>query len=280
MSFFLPNSLFTCQIVPISKAEAEQRRGRAGRTQPGECYRIYECVYGEFFFSFSPSCVTSFFALTRLPRLSCLLCFSRDFVEHMPVHTVPEIQRSSLDDVVLTLKCLGIEDVVHFDYLDPPEQYLLLEALRRLYFFDALDRHGQVGLVFFKFLDLQAHFETVTYIFVATNRQVTVAGQLMAQFPLSPSLSRVLLFSLETSMPKPWVKDLLGVVAMLSGEDPFVRPRTFGKTHSCSPGRCQLITEVLTNIFGCAFVHFATRSRGGTATRRRCSQRGKDHCST
>ena len=116
----------------------------------------------------------------------------------MAVHTVPEIQRSSLADVVLTLKCLGIEDVLHFDYLDPPEEFLLLEALRRLYFYDALDRHGKV----------------------------TVVGHLMSQFPLSPSLARVLLFAMETTMPHDWTLDLIAVVAMLSGEDPFIRPST------------------------------------------------------
>jgi ATP-dependent RNA helicase DHX40 len=115
----------------------------------------------------------------------------------MPMHTVPEIQRSSLAAVVLTLKCLGVEDVLNFDYLDPPEEFHLLEALRRLYFFDALDRAGNVTLV----------------------------GRLMSNFPLSPSLARVLLTALETNMPERYAADLVGVVAMLSCEEPYIRPR-------------------------------------------------------
>jgi len=94
--------------------------------------------------------------------------YSQDFEDTMmPEHTVPEIQRSSLASVgaclhlvcsrttccnvavsvlqvVLTLKCLGINDVLNFDYIDPPEEFHLLEALRQLYFFDAITASGEV----------------------------------------------------------------------------------------------------------------------------------------
>lgn len=47
----------------------------------------------------------------------------------------------------------------------------------------------------------------------------------MANFPLSPSLARVLLHALETGMPDDYTADLVVVVAMLSCEEPFIRPR-------------------------------------------------------
>lgn len=49
------------------------------------------------------------------------------------------------NQVVLTLKCLGINDVLNFDYIDPPEEFHLLEALRQLYFFDAITATGEVN---------------------------------------------------------------------------------------------------------------------------------------
>lgn len=158
----------------------------------------------------------------------------------MPMHTVPEIQRSSLAAVVLTLKCLGVEDVLNFDYLDPPEEFHLLEALRRLYFFDALDRAGNVTLV----------------------------GRLMSNFPLSPSLARVLLTALETNMPERYTADLVGVVAMLSCEEPYIRPRElYGSPIGIRgywAGRSLCIVAIV----------FFFRQGRGSAARIRLSQQG------
>eukprot|EP01147_Barroeca_monosierra_P006293 gene6293-7458_t len=155
--------LDSLKIMPISRSEAQQRAGRAGRTQPGECYRLYDISFEE---------------------------------KLMPEYTVPEIQRTSLTAVILTLKCLGIHDVLHFDYLDAPEEFHILEALRQLFFFDAIDTEGNV----------------------------TVMGHLMASFPLPPSLARVLLHARIVEMPCGYVDDLIALIAMLSSEYPFVRP--------------------------------------------------------
>lgn len=75
-------------IVPISKVQAIQRTGRAGRTREGKCIRLYSEKY---------------------------------FKEQMPDMTVPEIRRVNLASTVLTLKNLGINDVLNFDYLDAPD---------------------------------------------------------------------------------------------------------------------------------------------------------------
>ncbi|XP_072248973.1 probable ATP-dependent RNA helicase DHX40 [Leuresthes tenuis] len=147
------------EVVPISKSEAQQRAGRAGRTSAGKCFRLYTKEFWE----------------------TC-----------MPEYTVPEIQRTSLTSVILTLKCLGVHDVIRFPYLDCPEERFILEALKQLYQFDAIDRRGRV----------------------------TQLGELMVEFPLHPGLTRALLKASSLGC-----QDLLlPVAAMLSVENIFIRP--------------------------------------------------------
>ncbi|XP_068601474.1 probable ATP-dependent RNA helicase DHX40 [Brachionichthys hirsutus] len=147
------------EVGPISKSEAQQRAGRAGRTAAGKCFRIYSEEFWE---------------------------------KSMPEYTVPEIQRTSLTTVILTLKCLGIHDVIRFPYLDCPEERFILEALKQLYQFDAIDRRGCV----------------------------THMGELMVEFPLQPGLTRALLKAASLGC-----RDLvLPVAAMLSVENIFIRP--------------------------------------------------------
>lgn len=147
------------EVVPISKSEAQQRAGRAGRTSAGKCFRIYTKEFWE---------------------------------KSMPEYTVPEIQRTSLTAVILTLKCLGVHDVIRFPYLDSPEERFILEALKQLYQFDAIDRRGKV----------------------------TQLGELMVEFPLHPGLTRALLKAATLGC-----QDLLlPLAAMLSVENIFIRP--------------------------------------------------------
>lgn len=74
-------------VSPISKASAQQRAGRAGRTRPGKCFRLYT---------------------------------EKAYKQEMQDNTYPEILRSNLGSVVINLKKLGIDDLVHFDFMDPP----------------------------------------------------------------------------------------------------------------------------------------------------------------
>ncbi|CAH2078855.1 unnamed protein product, partial [Thlaspi arvense] len=93
--------------TPISKASAEQRAGRSGRTGPGKCFRLYN-------------------------------------VKDLEATTIPEVQRANLASVVLTLKSLGIQDVFTFDFMDPPPENALLKALELLYALGALDVNGEI----------------------------------------------------------------------------------------------------------------------------------------
>lgn len=74
-------------VSPISKASAQQRSGRAGRTRPGKCFRLYT---------------------------------EKSFLEELIDQTYPEILRSNLGSTVLQLKKVGIDDLVHFDFMDAP----------------------------------------------------------------------------------------------------------------------------------------------------------------
>jgi len=92
-------------VEPIARASAEQRKGRAGRTGPGLCLRLY----------------------------------AREDLEARPLYTEPEIQRTNLAGVVLRMKALGLGDIERFPFLDPPDTRFVRDGLRLLRELDALD---------------------------------------------------------------------------------------------------------------------------------------------
>lgn len=151
-------------VSPISRASAHQRAGRAGRTQPGKCFRLY--TEGS---------------------------FKKDLQEQ----TYPEILRSNLGSVVLQLKKLGIDDLVHFDFMDPPAPETLMRALELLNYLGALDDEG-----------------TLTKI-----------GEMMAEFPLDPQLAKMMVASPEFKCSN----EILSIAAMLSVPNVFMRPREAAK---------------------------------------------------
>ncbi|KAF7158094.1 hypothetical protein CNMCM6106_004416 [Aspergillus hiratsukae] len=100
----------TLTAVPISKAAAVQRAGRAGRTKPGKCFRLY----------------------------------TQQAYEGLPDATVPEIQRSNLAPVIMQLKALGIDNIVRFDFLTPPPADLVIRAFELLYSLGAVDDYAKL----------------------------------------------------------------------------------------------------------------------------------------
>jgi ATP-dependent RNA helicase DHX8/PRP22 len=147
-------------VTPISQASARQRAGRAGRTGPGKCYRLYtEMAYKN---------------------------------EMLPTN-IPEIQRTNLGNVVLQLKAMGINDLLGFDFMDPPPVATLVGAMEGLHALGALDDEGLL----------------------------TRLGRKMAEFPLEPNLSKMLLLSVDLGCSD----EILTITALLSVENPFYRPR-------------------------------------------------------
>ena len=148
-------------VTPISQAAAQQRSGRAGRTQPGKCFRLFTAY---------------------------------SFQHELDPTTTPEILRTNMNNVVLMLKSLGIDDLLHFDFMDPPPADSLIRALEQLYALGALNDHGEL----------------------------TKMGRRMAEFPLEPMLSKSVLASEKYKC----TAEVLSMCSMLSvGTTIFYRPK-------------------------------------------------------
>ena len=97
-------------VEPISRASADQRKGRCGRTESGVCFRLYE---------------------------------EQDYATR-PAHTDPEIQRVGLAGVILRMKALRLGDIESFPFLDPPQKRAIDEGYRVLEELGALGDDGRL----------------------------------------------------------------------------------------------------------------------------------------
>ncbi|KAF8798832.1 P-loop containing nucleoside triphosphate hydrolase protein [Phlegmacium glaucopus] len=148
-------------VVPCSRASANQRAGRAGRVGPGKAFRLY----------------------TKWA-----------FGNELEANTIPEIQRTNLAMVVLLLKSLGINDLIGFEFLDPPPGETLMRALELLYALGALNDRGEL----------------------------TKLGRRMAEFPVDPMLSKAIISSEKYSC----TDEVLTIISMLSESGSlFYRPK-------------------------------------------------------
>lgn len=133
-----PTKGFSALVTTLSsKAAARQRAGRAGRVAPGKCLRLMT---------------------------------EKAYHDLTPAQTVPEMQRSELSWVVLLLKALGIDDILHFDFLSPPPAETMIRALELLYALGALDE---------------------------VCRLTDPLGTSMAEFPVEPCVAKFLLSAWE-----------------------------------------------------------------------------------
>ena len=121
-------------VESVSRAAANQRAGRAGRARPGKCFR---------------------------------LCTELDFLR-LPEQETPEMMRSDLASTVLQLKHLGIDNIVHFEWLSPPPAANMLKAIELLYALGALDEDAKL---------------------------TSPLGTRLAELPLEPQLGKALLVS-------------------------------------------------------------------------------------
>ena len=148
-------------VVPCSRASANQRSGRAGRVGPGKCFRLYT-KYAYF--------------------------------NEMDESTTPEIQRTNLNSIVLLLKSLGINQLLEFEFMDPPPTESLIGALNQLFALQALNHKGEL----------------------------TKVGRQMAEFPTDPMLAKAVLAADKFKC----VDEVLSIVSMLSEASAlFFRPK-------------------------------------------------------
>lgn len=134
LPFYDPAQGFGALLTTLtSKASAKQRAGRAGRVSPGKCLRLMT---------------------------------EEDYHAQLPAQTIPEMQRSDLSWVVLLLKALGIDDILHFEFLSPPAAETMIRALELLYALGALDE---------------------------SCRLTEPVGMTMAEFPVEPCLAKFLM---------------------------------------------------------------------------------------
>jgi pre-mRNA-splicing factor ATP-dependent RNA helicase DHX15/PRP43 len=151
-------------VSPISKASAQQRAGRAGRTRPGKCFRLYTEE-----------------------------AYKKELIEA----TYPEILRCNLSSVVLLLKKVGVDDLVHFDFMDPPAPETMMRALEELNYLAVLDDEGEL----------------------------TSLGRLASNFPLDPLLAVMLIGSADHKVSN----EILTIISLLNVPNVFVRPASARK---------------------------------------------------
>ncbi|ODV68712.1 P-loop containing nucleoside triphosphate hydrolase protein [Hyphopichia burtonii NRRL Y-1933] len=148
----------------ISKASADQRSGRAGRTGPGHCYRLFSsAIYEEYFPQFSK----------------------------------PEILRMPVESTVLSMKSMGIDQIVNFPFPTPPDRRSLYKAEKLLVYLGALDKKS---------------------------KSITELGRTMALFPLSPRFAKVLIIGNQQEC----LNYIIAIVSALSVGDPFINEFELG----------------------------------------------------
>ncbi|RMZ79376.1 hypothetical protein DV738_g3309, partial [Chaetothyriales sp. CBS 135597] len=148
-------------VVPCSRASAGQRAGRAGRVGPGKCFRLYT---------------------------------SQAYKNELDENTTPEIQRTNLTGTILLLKSLGINDLLDFDFMDPPSTDTIIRAVEHLYALGAFNNAGDL----------------------------TKIGRQMAEFPTDPMLARAILAADKYGC----VSEVLSIIAMLGEASAlFYRPK-------------------------------------------------------
>ena len=153
----------TLLIDKISQANADQRAGRAGRTAPGVCMRLW----------------------------------SREEHSHRPVQELPEIKRLDLAEVVLTLKAAGVEDLRKFRWLEKPDEISLTHAEELLLDLGALQRRTGVAPVSNQFPAQAEQEKKNGDRLEACPTVITEVGRKMLAFPLHPRYARMLLAARE-----------------------------------------------------------------------------------
>ena len=196
------------KITAVSAVQARQRAGRAGRTQPGRCFRLY-----------TRDAFEHDMPIVTVPEIQARSI--QTFFTHRSISTVDRVpfqltdepffgnasQRTSLVGVVLYLKMLRIKglSVLDFDFLDKPDGAAMTDALRQLYVLGAIDVDGEI----------------------------TEMGREMSPLPVEPQLARAMLEARRRGV----VEEMATVAAMLSVERVFVGGSGGGKGQGQGQGQ-------------------------------------------
>jgi ATP-dependent RNA helicase DHR2 len=100
-------------IKPISKSSADQRKGRAGRESPGQCYRLY----------------------------------TQEGYQSLEQENKPEILRCDLSEALLKMKARGVDDLINFPFLTSPKRTSLEKALLQLLQLGTLEEDGKISAI-------------------------------------------------------------------------------------------------------------------------------------
>lgn len=161
MNWYLADLQVNMLVVsPASQACCRQRTGRAGRIKNGKVYRL----------------------------------FTQEEYQKLPAITPPEMRRADLSATILTLKALGIDNILRFNFPSPPPAKNMLASIELLHALNALDTEGNL----------------------------TPDGFIMAELPLTPMLSRMIL----TSRDMGCSDEILSIVAMLQVQQIFSTPKS------------------------------------------------------
>ncbi|KXX78146.1 putative ATP-dependent RNA helicase prh1 [Madurella mycetomatis] len=148
---------------PISKSSAVQRAGRAGREGPGKCFRLY----------------------------------TEETYETLQKADLPEILRTDILTAILTMKARGIDDVLSFPLMDPPELESVEKALLHLHILGALGDDGSI----------------------------TETGRKMVLFPVTPPYARVLLAAADSRFD--CLLEAIDIISCITaGDDIFLQLRS------------------------------------------------------
>ena len=157
------------QIEPISQASAKQRAGRCGRLGPGTCLRLY----------------------------------SEEDFNTRDAYTAPEVLRSSLAGVILTMLDLHLGNIEEFPFIDPPKPAMIREGLKELLELGAIKRGGG---------NQESGIRGVV--------ELTGIGKKLAKIPVEPRLARMLIAGSDNAV----LPSVIPLVAAMSCDDPRRRP--------------------------------------------------------
>lgn len=204
-SYCPKTGLESLKVTTISRAQARQRSGRAGRVAPGTCYRLYT---------------------------------NEDYAQFSD-YLAPEIKRCNLDGVILQMISIGIKDLSSFDFLEKPDECRIKAALINLLRLKAIKPSATLTTTTTTTTPTKTeqsqttskdnqqpkgsmNFVSEDNSIVKLSYELTSIGKKLSAFPLSPSMSRIILAANELDC----LDEALTVVSILSVESLFHIPPT------------------------------------------------------